>query len=127
MTAFLPFPSISDAESPVITNCPPDISTKALSSNIPVQLLWFQPTASDNTAETDLLVSSHSPGDTFPSGQTQVTYTATDDAGNQATCIFIVDVQEVDAAGKIFFQFGQRFEKWFIISLPILEYNNILI
>ena len=102
LTAALHFPSISDAENPVITNCPPDISTKALASNIPVQLLWFQPTASDNTAKTDLLVSSHNPGDTFPSGQTQVTYTATDDAGNQVTCSFIVDVQEVDLEGKIY-------------------------
>lgn len=99
------FFSSSDAENPTISNCPSDITTNALATSIPVPLSWIEPTASDNVDSDNLLVSSHSSGSTFPSGVTVVTYEATDDAGNQATCSFTVDVQLVDPAGKFLWVF----------------------
>src|SRR4029453_8521280 len=52
---------------------------------------WTAPTASDNCPGVSL-GSNHNPGDTFPVGPTTVTYTATDGAGNTATCSFTVTV-----------------------------------
>jgi hypothetical protein len=40
------------------------------------------------------LTASHDPGDVFPAGTTQVTYTATDDLGNTAICSFLVQVMD---------------------------------
>lgn len=37
--------------------------------------------------------STHSPGDTFPVGETAVYYTATDQSGNNRTCELIITVQ----------------------------------
>ena len=63
-------------------------------------LSWRQPTGSDNVDQSVLLVSTYNSGDSFASGQTQVTYTARDDAGNLATCTFTIDVNVVDPAGE---------------------------
>ena len=51
---------------------------------------WTEPTATDNSGMTPTVTQSHQPGDSFPVGTTQVTYSFTDMAGNQATCTFSV-------------------------------------
>ena len=56
---------------------------------------WTEPTATDNTGMTPTVSSSHQPGDSFPVGTTQVTYTFTDQAGNQAQCSFTVTGNEL--------------------------------
>ncbi len=53
---------------------------------------WSAPTASDNSGSVTL-TSSHSSGDTFPIGETTVTYTAVDDAGNQIEDTFTVTIE----------------------------------
>ena len=57
-------------------------------SDAPVSVSWAAPTATDTNAVT--LTSTHNPGDTFPIGDTPVTYTARDDAGNTAQVSFMV-------------------------------------
>ena len=51
---------------------------------------WTEPTATDNSGMTATITQTHQPGDSFPVGTTQVTYTFTDQAGNRATCQFEV-------------------------------------
>src|SRR5206468_1380667 len=55
---------------------------------------WTAPTATDNCSSgSDLtLTSNHNPGETFPGGETTVTYMAKDKANNTATCTFKVKV-----------------------------------
>ena len=52
---------------------------------------WTEPTATDDTGFV-ILTSTHDSGGTFPIGATTVTYTATDAAGNEATCSFVITV-----------------------------------
>ena len=78
---------IDDITNPTINGCPADIT-----SCNPV-VSWTVPTASDNCGFSSLS-SSHNPGDTFPLGNTTVTYTADDGNGNTATCSFTVTVKE---------------------------------
>ena len=60
----------------------------ASSSSAPVAVSWTAPTATDFYDVT--LTSTHNPGDTFQIGNTPVTYTATDEAGNTAQASFTV-------------------------------------
>ncbi len=53
---------------------------------------WTEPTASDNSGPVTL-TSSHDPDDSFPIGDTQVTYTAVDAYGNEVTGSFTVAVE----------------------------------
>jgi uncharacterized protein YjdB len=91
----------ADTEDPVINNC---ISNTVYGSNndpgtCGAIVTWTPPTASDNSGSVDL-ESNFEPGDFFPVGTTRVTYTATDPAGNQATCSF--DVTVVDNELPVF-------------------------
>src|SRR5690606_118413 len=52
---------------------------------------WVPPSANDNCVLSSF-TSSRAPGAAFPKGTTTVTYTATDAAGNIATCSFDVNV-----------------------------------
>ena len=53
-------------------------------------VIWIEPTATDNSGMTPIVTQSHQPGDSFTIGTTQVRYTFTDVAGNEATCSFTV-------------------------------------
>ena len=53
---------------------------------------WTEPTSTDNSGMTPTVTQSHQPGDSFNVGTTQVTYTFTDMAGNQAFCSFSVTI-----------------------------------
>ncbi|XP_072025140.1 hyalin-like [Amphiura filiformis] len=79
-----------DQENPTIT-CSPDLT---VSTNV---VSWPNfPTVFDNI---DMLVTvscAPSSGSTFTVGQTQVTCTGTDDAGNSATCTFDVTVDQTN-------------------------------
>ncbi|XP_071841599.1 uncharacterized protein [Apostichopus japonicus] len=105
----LPFPSVyirfgegtatvtiidnDDTDPPVITNCPFD-SSRSIAPGTSTSVFWAPPTASDNSGDVTL-TSSHQPGDTFSLGQTTVTYTATDGAGNTEQCQFVITVMIV--------------------------------
>ena len=84
---------VEDNEDPVIADCPADITQDSDAGVCEAVVTWAAPTASDNCAVTTF-TSTHDSGDTFPSGTTTVTYTATDAAGNTTTCTFDVTVED---------------------------------
>ena len=63
---------------------------------------WSPPTAVDNS-NVQSLTSSHVPGDSFPIGNTTVTYTATDQSGNLVTEEFNINVE-----GSLLFLFVSK-------------------
>ena len=79
----------TDDVDPVISGTLSDITMYIASSgDAPVAVSWTAPTATDTNGVT--LTSTHNPGDTFPIGNTPVTYTARDEAGNTAQVSFTV-------------------------------------
>jgi hypothetical protein len=87
--------TVADTEPPVITTCPPSV---AVNSNVNPgdcfgEATWTAATAADNCT-TVTLTASHTNGGTFPVGVTNVTITATDGAGNTATCGLTVTVND---------------------------------
>lgn len=85
--------TIEDNTNPTLSNCPADITVNVPNGVATATVNWAPPTASDNCPGV-ALSSTHNPGDAFPVGMTTVTYTATDGAGNTATCSFVVTVVE---------------------------------
>ena len=83
---------VGDDQDPVISNCPSDLTVSSVGS-CTATVNWTAPTATDNCS-TPVVTASHNPGDIFPAGTTVVTYTATDAAGNTATCTFNVTVED---------------------------------
>ncbi len=55
-----------------------------------VPVTWSEPTATDNSGMIPIVTQTHHSGDIFFVGETQVTYTVTDNQGNEATCSFTV-------------------------------------
>ena len=53
-------------------------------------ILWNEPTATDNSGMVPSRIQSHRPGDIFLVGDTPVTYIFSDQAGNDATCQFVI-------------------------------------
>jgi len=80
----------SDTTLPQITGCPDDVIVETENSCEAIAS-WTPPTATDNCSAA--LSSTNDPGNLFPLGTTIVTYTATDPAGNVATCTFNVTVK----------------------------------
>lgn len=89
--------TVQDTSAPVFSNCPSNITVVPL-LNCRINVLWIPPSASDNCGAT--VTSTHNPGSEFSVGTTTVTYTATDNAGNTATCSFTVTV--TDTSNPVF-------------------------
>ncbi|MBK6264359.1 HYR domain-containing protein [Marivirga sp. S37H4] len=85
--------TVKDETMPVFSGCPADISISTTSS-CEATVDWTEPSASDNCSTELTATGSHSPGDVFPLGTTEVVYTATDEAGNTSTCTFNVTVTD---------------------------------
>ena len=83
--------AIIDNTPPVVSDCPEDINVDTTIDGAAVTVTWTEPTASDDSGSVSS-TSSSAPGDDFPVGTTEVTYTFTDDAGNSAVCTFSVTV-----------------------------------
>jgi hypothetical protein len=83
----------ADTEDPVISDCPANISVSNDAGSCGAIVNWTAPTATDNSGSVNL-TSNFEPGSFFPVGTTVVTYTATDAAGNTATCSFEVTVSD---------------------------------
>ena len=79
----------ADAEDPVISGCPEDVSGNTDPGAATGTVSWTEPTATDNSG-IQTLTSNYNPGDSFPIGVATVTYTSTDEAGNAASCTFDV-------------------------------------
>ena len=90
--------TVVDNTPPILSACP---GNKTVSADASCQAVvsWVPPSYSDNCSGT-ILSSTKSPGNTFNTGTTLVTYTATDAAGNTATCSFNVTV--LDDAPPVF-------------------------
>ncbi len=88
--------TVTDGTSPVITGCPTAIMQSADTGVCDAVVTWTAPTASDICGDVTL-TSDHDAGDTFPVGTTSVTYTATDEQSNTATCSFMVTVTDNQA------------------------------
>lgn len=82
--------TLEDVVAPSINNCPGDITVDS-ETNSPVSVTWNIPNATDGCSNVTLSSTAES-GDTFDEGTTTVTYTATDDCGNESTCTFEVTV-----------------------------------
>jgi hypothetical protein len=83
--------TVEDRESPEIAGMPSDTCVEVGDGEGETVVSWTEPTASDNCALL-ALVGTHAPGDTFPLGDTVVTYTATDVHGNATLELFTVTV-----------------------------------
>lgn len=84
---------VEDNTAPVNTSCPSNITAFA-DNNCEAIVNWDVPSFTDNCDSNPQIVASHNPGDTFILGDTLVTYTATDQAGNETICSFIVTVED---------------------------------
>lgn len=84
---------VSDDELPSISNCPSDVTTSNDAGDCGAIVSWTPPTADDNCGVTSF-VSTHNPGDFFSIGTTTVTYTATDNAGNNSYCSFDITITD---------------------------------
>ncbi|XP_072046098.1 hyalin-like [Amphiura filiformis] len=89
-----------DTRAPTIVGCPPQ--------EIEVQgskRLWVEPSAIDESGKVTLLVKTHSPGDIFHAGSTNVMYIFADSSNNMAVCSFNVYVfSGISSANNSFFQ-----------------------
>lgn len=86
-------PTSVESVPPVISNCPGDINEILGVSLCSKGVSWTVPTATDNCGLASF-TSSHSPGEQFPAGVTTITYTATDNFGNTATCSFNIVITD---------------------------------
>jgi gliding motility-associated-like protein len=84
---------IIDDESPIISGCLENISQSADADVCSTIVTWQAPTATDNCGNVDL-TTTHNPDSVFPLGTTNVTYTATDDTGNESLCNFSVTITD---------------------------------
>ncbi|MFN8395413.1 MAG: HYR domain-containing protein, partial [Bacteroidia bacterium] len=96
--------TVADAEAPTFSNCPSSATgTTGVTCDGPVT--WTAPTASDNCSVSST-TSTANPGDTFQLGNTTVTYTTTDAAGNTGTCSFTVTVTDATAPTALCLNFA---------------------
>ena len=79
-----------DKEGPTIDTCisPPAFLTSKLSTTV----VWDEPTFHDNSGRISNITSTHTVDDTFLRGETIVSYTAYDEAGNNNTCTITITV-----------------------------------
>jgi gliding motility-associated-like protein len=73
---------------PVFSNCPAGQSINLPATKCDTTFTWIPPTATDNCGALKSLTATRQPGSRFPAGRTLVVYTATDQAGNSASCSF---------------------------------------
>ena len=85
---------VQDVTDPVLNNCPTMNILVSLPPNKCDTVLTWMPPAADDACNV-VLNSNFEPGDMFPSGDTVVVYTATDNSGNSATCSFQVTVKDL--------------------------------
>jgi len=88
--------NITDGEDPTIVAVPLNITVANDPGACSASVTWTPPVAEDGCPLASF-VSTHAPGDLFPIGVTDVTYTATDQSGNTATATFSVTVTDVEA------------------------------
>ncbi|MCI4670623.1 MAG: HYR domain-containing protein, partial [Bacteroidia bacterium] len=84
-----------DTEAPVLVNCPANIAQNNDLGICGAAITWTAPTATDNLPGVSVAQTAGDPsGSTFPVGNSQITYTATDAAGNTSSCSFDIDITD---------------------------------
>ena len=81
----------NDTDPPVIQQLS-DIERQTFGGNTSINVIWAEPVITDNGGSTVNINKTHESGSEFSLGTTQVTYTATDAAGNSSTMSFNVVV-----------------------------------
>ncbi|XP_071961171.1 uncharacterized protein [Antedon mediterranea] len=81
-----------DSGDPVIEDCPSNINEFVSSGTTSYQVSWDPPSATDDSGAVEI-TTDYEPGFSFPANEnTLVTYTATDDKGNEDFCTFTVSI-----------------------------------
>ena len=86
--------SIVDTTAPVVTVTSSSITRQVELGTPGIEVSFTEPTATDNSGTAFLISRTAAPGDFFAVGQTTVTYTFSDAAGNTASGSVIVNVVE---------------------------------
>jgi hypothetical protein len=102
--------TVSDTEAPTFT-CPADVSASNDPSECGAFVSFDLPEAVDNCGMVTLIQSEGDPsGSFFAVGSSTITYIATDEAGNMATCSFAVQVVDAEspmiACNQLIIQLG---------------------
>jgi gliding motility-associated-like protein len=93
--------TIIDTELPVL-NCPADLTVSNTLDSCGAFVNYVAPLFTDNCSSgAGVLVAGPEPGGYFEVGTTEVTYSATDDAGNSIECSFFVSVIDNQAPESI--------------------------
>ncbi|XP_072175620.1 hyalin-like [Diadema setosum] len=82
--------TVEDKTEPVVSGCPSNITVMTDAGQSYATVNWTEPVFSDAVDGVVNSTSTHSPLDQFNIGSTNVTYSASDDAGNTATCVFTI-------------------------------------
>merc|ERR1712054_189811 len=83
--------TVIDDEAPEIINCPSSLQSIADNDSDKTVVTWDDIIATDNADSNDVS------GEAFHVGVTNVTFTATDAAGNADVCNFVVDIIDAQA------------------------------
>lgn len=99
--------TVEDTEGPAFTYCPADIVYYIVGNNCSFPVSWTQPNIGDATDNCGSIVSFDGPvsaptagltsGSMFVTGITTITYTATDDSGNEGYCSFTIQILDSTA------------------------------
>lgn len=81
---------VADGEAPTISNIPQNVTVTNTTAACGVNVIWGEPVTSDCTFSS--MTSTHSSGELFNTGVTEVVYTSTDTEGNQSTASFTITV-----------------------------------
>lgn len=84
----------TDQTAPTITFCPSDTTVNAGANGCTAAVSFAPPVAADDCGVVTGFIQSP-PLANFPAGPTTITYTVSDDSGNQATCSFTITVLDI--------------------------------
>ncbi len=85
-----------DTISPVFSNCPVDLVLNAGIGTCNAIGNWTVPIANDNCSSSLTVTGNFSSGSSFPVGDNDIVYIATDECGNKDTCTFKVTVNDIE-------------------------------
>lgn len=86
---------VEDNEAPVITGTPGNLVATSEAGTCGATVSWIEPVALDN-CDLETLTGTHIPSTVFQVGETQVSYTATDEVGNSSSISFLVTVIDAE-------------------------------
>ena len=87
--------TVTDTEPPVITDMPASMTQSAELGLCSASMTWTPPNTSDNCPGA-ALSSTHQPGDSFPVGDTTVTYTSDDANGLSTSSSFVITINDTE-------------------------------